>query len=721
MLATPTLKSRRSTVTKTTTTTSVAVPGIGTRNNSTPSTPKFIATPQLKQPQHTGIGTSTLKTSCFNSSSSSVVGDENCSQNSTPKANYSTGTPLGVSSRSAGFIPTPVLNTSKTRQQKQPEHLPKQEQCAKDPLPTYLSKPDGVDTPTWTMFLKTAYPEESLTLSLNMDQLSLNDANTAAASTEVTPTTKSVKKQQPAANGKLKKGQNVTRRARNVSVESPVMNLVATPKLKQTTRPSSHSVSLIKTPQIKMKPLATNVEFVENKDETKGLMSLRDGSVKSPELPSSLTSQDPLEFAMRRLSLTRNDKKQSHRRRSNGGGVAKPSSSSATSHSLLNSPTAWQRNKSHGFNTTSTGTSSKVISKASCGGSGATIHVDRFIASRTDLASSQFHLTRTLQSSTSLPASTSGHDASSTTDLTTSSSTSSSVSASTGSFTQTLDLKSLEPSDLTYQKEVARACGVALDQRILSFKTKNSSLLATASSGLAGRAEREDLRQKYNRPLRSSSNTTHARRKIATVPERVLDAPGILDDYYSNLLDWSSQNMLAVSLGPSVYVWKGSTGETFELFTTASEADLTSVSWSPDGSYLAAGDATGQTHIIHMERMRRVRSLKTPLSHMQPDDEGGWLEPRIESLAWNKGILCTGNSQGLVHHHDVRVPHSIQAVSRGHSSNVCGLKWSFDGTQLASGGNDNLVNIWDARASQRPKFTMSEHSGAVKALAWCPW
>ena len=31
----------------------------------------------------------------------------------------------------------------------------------------------------------------------------------------------------------------------------------------------------------------------------------------------------------------------------------------------------------------------------------------------------------------------------------------------------------------------------------------------------------------------------------------------------------------------------------------------------------------------------------------------------------------------------------------GHEQEVCGLKWNHNGTQLASGGNDNLLHIWD--------------------------
>ena len=32
-------------------------------------------------------------------------------------------------------------------------------------------------------------------------------------------------------------------------------------------------------------------------------------------------------------------------------------------------------------------------------------------------------------------------------------------------------------------------------------------------------------------------------------PERILDAPNLIDDYYLNLIDWSNTNILAISLG----------------------------------------------------------------------------------------------------------------------------------------------------------------------------
>ena len=50
-----------------------------------------------------------------------------------------------------------------------------------------------------------------------------------------------------------------------------------------------------------------------------------------------------------------------------------------------------------------------------------------------------------------------------------------------------------------------------------------------------------------------------ATRRIPKTPFKVLDAPDLQDDYYLNLLDWSAQNVLAVGLGPTVYLWNAST------------------------------------------------------------------------------------------------------------------------------------------------------------------
>lgn len=41
----------------------------------------------------------------------------------------------------------------------------------------------------------------------------------------------------------------------------------------------------------------------------------------------------------------------------------------------------------------------------------------------------------------------------------------------------------------------------------------------------------------------------------------MLDAPELQDDFYLNLVDWSSQNVLAVGLGSCVYLWSACTSQ----------------------------------------------------------------------------------------------------------------------------------------------------------------
>ena len=51
----------------------------------------------------------------------------------------------------------------------------------------------------------------------------------------------------------------------------------------------------------------------------------------------------------------------------------------------------------------------------------------------------------------------------------------------------------------------------------------------------------------------------------------------------------------------------------------------------------------------------------------------------------------------LPHVHVVRQQQHKVGTLKGHTQEVCGLKWSPSGNQLASGGNDNILTIWDDR------------------------
>lgn len=99
---------------------------------------------------------------------------------------------------------------------------------------------------------------------------------------------------------------------------------------------------------------------------------------------------------------------------------------------------------------------------------------------------------------------------------------------------------------------------------------------------------------------------------------------------------------------------------------------------------------------------------------------------RVGSMDWNGHILTTGGMDAQIINNDVRVRSHVVETYRGHQQEVCGLKWSASGQQLASGGNDNLLHIWDRSVASSNAPTQwlhrfEEHTAAVKALAWCPF
>jgi cell division cycle protein 20 (cofactor of APC complex) len=273
--------------------------------------------------------------------------------------------------------------------------------------------------------------------------------------------------------------------------------------------------------------------------------------------------------------------------------------------------------------------------------------------------------------------------------------TSSSNGNSSSTTASTSSGKYLDAAALAYQEEIAKACGVEINKRILAFQAEAPRSATSA----------EPLRTSWNRKKTVGLQPAANRRRINVMPERVLDAPGLVDDYYLNLLDWSTENLVAVALEDTVYVWNATTGAVTDFCTldeTGEGAAISSVQWSADGSHLAIGTGQGNTQIWDLESAIKVRTMSGHAS-------------RVGVLSWDKHIVSSGSRDGSIWHHDVRVANHKVAELLGHSGEVCGLKWRADGAVLASGGNDNLVNIWDARSSV-PKFTKTNHNAAVKVF-----
>ncbi|KIM77616.1 hypothetical protein PILCRDRAFT_615185 [Piloderma croceum F 1598] len=283
--------------------------------------------------------------------------------------------------------------------------------------------------------------------------------------------------------------------------------------------------------------------------------------------------------------------------------------------------------------------------------------------------------------------------------------------------TAALDMLSLSTNSSSpgHTARLAQAAGVPLNRRVLSYHEAPP----TSSSDPTLALQREFARPLYARPSALPSSTgavTNKSRKIPTQPERVLDAPGMVDDFYLNLITWSCQNVLAVALAESTYIWRAETGTVSRVGEAPEGSYVSSVDFSNDGAYLGIGIGTGEVELWDVEAAQKLRTMS---GH----------QGQIAALSWHQHILSSACGDGSIWHHDVRMPRHKVMELLGHTGEVCGLKWREDGELLASGGNDNVVNVWDGRvgdvgtegARGTAKWTKRNHTAAVKAIAWCPW
>jgi len=208
--------------------------------------------------------------------------------------------------------------------------------------------------------------------------------------------------------------------------------------------------------------------------------------------------------------------------------------------------------------------------------------------------------------------------------------------------TAALDMLSLsKPSSPAHTARLAQAAGVPLNRRVLSYHEAPP----TSSSDPTLALQREFARPLYARPSELPSSTgavTNKSRKIPTQPERVLDAPGMVDDFYLNLITWSCQNVLAVALAESTYIWRAETGTVSRVGEAPEGSYVSSVDFSNDGTYLGIGIGTGEVELWDVEAAQKLRTMS---GH----------QGQIAALSWHQHTLSPARGDGSIWHHDVRI------------------------------------------------------------------
>lgn len=271
--------------------------------------------------------------------------------------------------------------------------------------------------------------------------------------------------------------------------------------------------------------------------------------------------------------------------------------------------------------------------------------------------------------------------------------------------------------DDTGPADLGEALQMERGHRILSFNAMAPDTHTAA-----------EQRSRYAVPrprILPSSLTAGGRRRIAHTPEKTLDTPDMRDDFYSHLLCWSSQNVIAIALGATVHTWNGNTGDVVEVCDLTELAErvgggvmshVKTMTWDASGSLLQIGTNTGHVQIWDLEAGTRVRTFRPSQDGQDAADNVS-----LTTSSWAEdGTLAVGYWSGLMREHDLRQRDSIiRDIHGAHAQSICGMSYRADSALLATGGNDNVVKVWDRRTNTA-KMQKERHRAAVRALSWSP-
>jgi WD40 repeat protein len=210
-----------------------------------------------------------------------------------------------------------------------------------------------------------------------------------------------------------------------------------------------------------------------------------------------------------------------------------------------------------------------------------------------------------------------------------------------------------------------------------------------------------------------------------------------------NSLDWSPDGRQLVSAGYFMTaVWEMETGS---LIAFLSNAAMTTVAWSPDGQFVAAGDALDRkVRVWEAKTWSLVREL-TGFGHLNavafsPDSKflaTGASDPNVKiwqtqtwelvrtlehpggahGLAWSRcgQFLASGGGTVKIWDSDGFL---VQTLGEQPVTIVESVSWDAKGTRLVSAG-PRRVYVWNLEVGD-PPLTLRGHVGPVASVSWNP-
>ncbi|ODV77083.1 WD40 repeat-like protein [Suhomyces tanzawaensis NRRL Y-17324] len=264
------------------------------------------------------------------------------------------------------------------------------------------------------------------------------------------------------------------------------------------------------------------------------------------------------------------------------------------------------------------------------------------------------------------------------------------------------------------QEKLREALGMAASPKVLQYRPSTSTdTHKPGSLDLAGPLVSLTSPQRIVEVLSNDRRCSPPPAKKSVgflMATNILQAPGLRNDYYSNLVSWSKRTYrVAVGLGAKVYWW--GPDNSVRQVPLATRQMVTAVSVHAQGYLLVA--VVGGTIFLVDEACNSVIDTyehglgtvycfqwkSTANTFFAGDEEG------------NVTVFKVGNSK------IVRI-----STLRCNQQQVCGIVLNQDETEMAVGSNNNCCMVWDIHDLMAPTMKyILPHTAAVKALAYCPW
>ena len=199
-------------------------------------------------------------------------------------------------------------------------------------------------------------------------------------------------------------------------------------------------------------------------------------------------------------------------------------------------------------------------------------------------------------------------------------------------------------------------------------------------------------------------------------PKLVLESQGHSARIWDVAFTPNGRNLITVSDDKSIRIWNTSTGELKRTLRAqigdGSEGKIYTLALTRDGRYLAIGGflsykglGSGNIKIIDLKSNRQVATLR---GHTNV----------VHSLSFSPDgkYLASGSSDYKVRVWNVATRKAV-AILKGHTKPVYGV--SLFGSTLVSGSYDKTVKVWDWRSKQLRK-TITKHTDRVQTVQFAP-